>query len=83
MVKNAGQTSPLPRIVRNGKIIKVVNGGTHVARPNYDPGIERSLKRYFEDYHTVRMENFRLSDDEIIDGGRGSLIIQPTRARAA
>ncbi|HET6387998.1 formylmethanofuran dehydrogenase subunit A [Hyphomicrobium sp.] len=70
-------------IVRNGKIIKVVNGGTHVARPNYDPGIERSLKRYFEDYHTVRMENFRLTDDEIIDGGRGSLIIQPTRARAA
>ena len=70
-------------IVRNGKIIKVVNGGTLVARPHYDPGIERSLKRYFEDYHTVRMENFRLADDEIIDGGRGSLIIQPTRARAA
>ena len=70
-------------IVRNGKIIKVVNGGTHVARPNYDPSIEKSLKRYFEDYHTIRMENFRLADDEIIDGGRGSLIIQPTRARAA
>lgn len=70
-------------IVRNGKIVKVVNGGTHVARPNYDRGIERSLKRYFEDFHTVRMDNFRLSDDEIINGGRGSLIIQPTRARAA
>jgi formylmethanofuran dehydrogenase subunit A len=70
-------------IVRNGKIVKVVNGGTHVARPSYDPGIEKSLKRYFEDYHTVRMDNFRLSDDEIRNGGRGSLIIQPTRARAA
>ena len=65
------------------KIVKVVNGATHVARPSYDKGIEKSLKRYFEDYHTVRMDNFRLSDDEIIDGGRGSLIIQPTGARAA
>ena len=24
-------------IVRNGKIVKVVNGATHVARPDYDP----------------------------------------------
>jgi formylmethanofuran dehydrogenase subunit A len=70
-------------IVRNGKIVKVVNGATHVARPTYDPGIEKSLRPYFENYHTMRMDNFRLSDDEIINGGRGSLIIQPTRARAA
>ena len=70
-------------IVRNGKIVKVVNGATHVARPHYDPSIEKSLKPYFDDYITVRMDNFRLSDDEIINGGRGSLIIQPTRARAA
>jgi len=70
-------------IVRNGKIIKVVNGATHVARPSYDRSIEKSLKPYFEDYHTIRMDNFRLTDDEIINGGRGSLIIQPTGARAA
>ncbi|CCB65110.1 MULTISPECIES: formylmethanofuran dehydrogenase subunit A [unclassified Hyphomicrobium] len=70
-------------IVRNGKIIKVINGATHVARPSYDPSIEKSLKPYFEDYHTIRMDNFRLSDDEIINGGRGSLIIQPTGARVA
>lgn len=70
-------------IVRNGKIIKVVNGATHVARPSYDPSIEKSLKPYFDDYHTIRMDNFRLSDDEIINGGRGSLIIQPTGARVA
>lgn len=70
-------------IVRNGKIIKVVNGATHVARPSYDASIEKSLKPYFEDYHTVRMDNFRLSDEEIINGGRGSLIIQPTGARVA
>jgi len=70
-------------IVRNGKIVKVVNGATHVARPSYDPAIEKQLKSYFEDFHTMRMENFRLSDDEIINNGRGSLIVQPTGARTA
>jgi hypothetical protein len=25
------------------------------------------------------MENFKLPDDEIIDGGQGALIVQPTR----
>jgi formylmethanofuran dehydrogenase subunit A len=70
-------------IVRNGKIVKVVNGATHVARPIYDKGIEKSLKSYFDDFHTVRMGNFRLSDDEIVNYGQGSLIVQPTGARTA
>jgi formylmethanofuran dehydrogenase subunit A len=70
-------------IVRNGKIVKVVQGATHVARPSYDRGIERSLKNYFDRFHTVRMENFRLSDDEIIGGDHGAIIIQPTGARVS
>ena len=70
------------RVVSDGKVIKVVNGATHVARPEYNRSIEKPLKDYFDRYHTVRMENFRLSDEEIIDGGRGEIIVQPTRARA-
>ena len=56
-------------IVKNGTIVKVVNGATHVARPSYDRAIEKQIKRYFDDFHTMRMENSRLSDDEIIDHG--------------
>ena len=70
-------------VVRAGKIVKVVTGATHVARPQFDKGIERSLKSYFAKYHTIAMENFRVSDDEIIDGGRGSIVVQPTGARVA
>jgi formylmethanofuran dehydrogenase subunit A len=70
-------------IVRDGKVVKVVNGATHVARPEYNRSIEKPLKEYFDRYLTVRMENFRLSDDEIIDGGRGEIIVQPTRARTS
>ncbi len=68
-------------IVRDGKVIKVVQGATHVARPEYDKAIEKPLKEYFDRYHTVRMENFKLSDDEIIEGGRGEIVVQPTKAR--
>lgn len=68
-------------IVRSGMIVKVVQGATHVARPQYDKGIEKSLKAYFDRYHTVRMENFRVSDEEIVHGDKGEVIVQPTGAR--
>jgi formylmethanofuran dehydrogenase subunit A len=68
-------------IVRDGKVVKVVQGATHVARPQYDRAIEKPLKDYFDRYHTIRMENFKLSDDEIIEGGRGEIVVQATGAR--
>lgn len=70
-------------VVRDGKVIKVVQGATHVARPSYDPAIEKTLKDYFDKYHTIRMENFKVSDGEIIEGGRGEIIVQPTKARVS
>ncbi len=70
-------------IVRDGKVVKVVQGATHVARPQYDKAIEKPLKEYFDNYHTMRMENFKLSDEEIIEGGRGEIIVQPTKARVS
>ncbi|MCB1507081.1 MAG: formylmethanofuran dehydrogenase subunit A [Hyphomicrobiaceae bacterium] len=68
-------------IVRDGKIVKVVQGATHVARPDYDKGIEKSLRDYFTRYHTISFDNFKLHDDEIIDFDRGSIVVQPTGAR--
>ncbi len=64
-------------IVRKGKVVKVVNGGTHIVKPGYDKGIERSLKRYFDDYQTVSMGNYMIDDDEIVEHGNGRLIVQP------
>ena len=70
-------------VVRDGRVVKVVQGATHVARPQYDRAIEKPLKDYFDSYHTMRMENFKLSDEEIIEGGRGEIIVQPTKARVS
>jgi formylmethanofuran dehydrogenase subunit A len=70
-------------VVRDGKVVKAVQGATHVARPEYDKGIEKSLKDYFDRFHTVRMENFKVADEEIVRGDKGAIIVQPTKARAA
>ena len=61
----------------------MVQGATHVVRPDYDRGIEKPLGDYFSRYHTVAMENFKLADDEIVTGDKGAVIVQPTKARAA
>jgi formylmethanofuran dehydrogenase subunit A len=64
-------------IVRNGKIVKVVNGATHTLRPEFDKGIEKSLKRYFDNYQTMSIGNFKIDDDEIVEHGNGRIIVQP------
>jgi formylmethanofuran dehydrogenase subunit A len=69
-------------VVKNGKVVKVVQGATHVVRPDYDKSIEKPLNDYFERYGTVRMQNFKLADEEIVRGDKGSIVVQPTRARA-
>ncbi|MEZ0279572.1 MAG: formylmethanofuran dehydrogenase subunit A [Methylibium sp.] len=70
-------------VVKKGKVVKVVQGATHVMRPGYDKGIERKLDAYFDRYGTVRMQNFKLADEEIVRGDNGAIIVQPTGARAA
>jgi formylmethanofuran dehydrogenase subunit A len=64
-------------IVRNGKIVKVVQGATHTLRPEFDMGIEKSLKRYFDKYQTMSLGNFKIDDDEIVEHGNGKIIVQP------
>jgi formylmethanofuran dehydrogenase subunit A len=64
-------------VVERGDLIDVTWGTTHVVKPEYDSSIETSLKSYFDRYHTMKMGNFKISDDEIVDDGRGSLTIQP------
>ena len=64
-------------IVKNGKIVKVVTGGIHTLRPDYDKSIEKSLKKYFDRYMTVKLGNFKIDDDEIVEHGKSKIIVQP------
>lgn len=59
-------------VAKDGKIVKVVWGATQVVKPNFDRAIEKKLCDYFDRYHTTKMENFRLSDDEFREMGAGA-----------
>ncbi|MDP3306871.1 formylmethanofuran dehydrogenase subunit A [Methylotenera sp.] len=62
-------------VVKNGKIVKVVWGATHTAKPAFDMNAEKDLKDYFDKYHTMQLDNFKIDDDEISNDGRGSIIV--------
>ena len=64
-------------VARQGKIVKITAGSTHVLRPEYDKTLERSLKEYFNDYQSVKIDNFKISNDEITELGKGNIIVQP------
>lgn len=61
-------------VVKNGVVVKVVWGKTHTAKPAFDIGVERDLKNYFDKYHTIQLDNFKISNDEITSDGRGGVI---------
>lgn len=61
-------------VVKDGKVVKVVWGKTHTTKPAYDVGVEKGLKDYFDKYHTIQLDNFKISDDEIAQDGRNQLI---------
>ncbi len=65
-------------VVEDGEVVKVTWGTTHVVRPEYDVSVEKHLKDYFERYMTMKVGNFKISDDEITEDGRGSLTVHPT-----
>jgi len=69
-------------VVRDGEICAVTRGGTHAVCPEYDRGIERSLKEYFDRYRGIRMENFKITRDEMAEG-IGSPVMSTTCAPRA
>ncbi|MGB7815665.1 MAG: formylmethanofuran dehydrogenase subunit A [Methylotenera sp.] len=62
-------------VVKNGKVVKVVWGATHTAKPAFDISVEQGLDEYFKKYHTIQLDNFKISDDEITEDGRGKIIV--------
>ncbi len=63
-------------VARDGAIVKVTWGNTHVVKPDYDAAIENELAPYFERYHTMRIGNFKIAADEMCECGHGSKLIR-------
>ena len=61
-------------VVKEGKVVKVVWGATHTAKPAFDTSVEKDIKQYFDRYHTMQMNNFKISNDHIAEDGRNHVI---------
>jgi formylmethanofuran dehydrogenase subunit A len=61
-------------VVKDGIVTKVVWGATHVTKPAFDIGVEADLKKYFDKYHTIQCDNFKISNDELLQDSRSKII---------
>jgi formylmethanofuran dehydrogenase subunit A len=52
-----------------------------VVKPEFDRGIEKDIKKYFDAYHTVKMEHVKVTDQHIADDGRGHVTVQECKGR--
>ena len=59
-------------VARDGKIVKVTHGNTHAVKPEFDRGIEKELTKYFDRYQTMRLDSFKIGDEEMGEIGAGS-----------
>ncbi len=50
-------------IIRRGRLVDVIQGATHVVRPDYDRSIEQSLGRYFETYMGMSLASATIRED--------------------
>jgi len=62
-------------VVRDGKVVKVTWGRYHTVQPEYDHGIERRLKDYFDRYQTMRVDHMRITPDEMHAFGHGADVV--------
>ena len=69
-------------VVVDGKVVSTKWGTTHITKPEFDPSVEKGLKDYFDRYLTMKLGNFKISEDEITEDGRGSLTVHPLKTSA-
>ena len=60
-------------VVVDGKVVHTKWGTTHIVTPEWDNSVEKDLEKYFDRFMTMKVGNFKMSNDEITEDGRGSL----------
>ena len=66
-------------VARDGKIVSVTLGATHVVKPSYDRGIEDRLRPLFARYRSTRFENFAIDEEEMCECGSSRLAVHQCR----
>jgi formylmethanofuran dehydrogenase subunit A len=70
-------------VVEEGQVTRTLSGSTQVVRPDYDRRIEQRIGDWLDRYHSVRMGNFRISDEEMAEGIGSPVQVHPCRPRGS
>ena len=52
-------------IIEDGEIVELISGRSHRASLEFDNSIESDLVKHFDQYGSMRLSNFKISDDEM------------------
>ncbi|NIR58724.1 MAG: formylmethanofuran dehydrogenase subunit A [Gammaproteobacteria bacterium] len=66
-------------VVEEGRIVRTVGGSVQTVRPGFDPAIERRLREYLERYLDMRLDHYRIRDEELEAAGHVPVVV-PLRA---
>ncbi|MCZ7662388.1 MAG: formylmethanofuran dehydrogenase subunit A [Thermoleophilia bacterium] len=55
-------------VARDGMVVADPPGRTFYVAPPYDPGIEKDIRKHFEQAYTVSFENYSLASDQVAHG---------------
>lgn len=62
-------------VARAGRIEAVPTGGTHYVAPDYDRGIEKTLRRHFAAHGSVNFDHLAIGRDELCRCGNGGRLL--------
>jgi formylmethanofuran dehydrogenase subunit A len=68
-------------VVKNGEVVKVTWGATHTVRPEFDCAIEKEINKYYDTYHTLKADHVKITDQQMMDDGRGRLSVHECKGR--
>ena len=60
-------------VVQDGQVVANPKGTIHSIRPSFDRGVEKSLQSYFDQFYTLKLNNFKVNESVIQQRG-GELI---------
>jgi formylmethanofuran dehydrogenase subunit A len=61
-------------IVKDGEIVDLVAGTTHVLRPDFDRSVEADITRWFDEAVGLKAKHFRIADGELRAGAGPTIL---------
>lgn len=61
-------------IVKDGVVVELAQGTTHVARPEFDRSVDKDMQRWFDESVGLKSKHFRIADGELRNGAGPTIL---------